>query len=194
MRYTMTFLDKDYQVLTDHLFSNRSVEQAAYLLCRLAKSAGETRLLVRKVIPVTDKEISSQSAVCMNIKQQSFLKAIKAAAIAQECFIFVHSHPTGLLDFSSADDTEEESLFRTAYNRIHGDVIHGSMIFTEPNRTIGRIWLPDGARMPIDLTRTIGRTFRFYFRDRAQDVRTIFLTVRSLLLVRTFSCYSTIFM
>jgi proteasome lid subunit RPN8/RPN11 len=127
MRYTMTFLDKDFQDLTEHLFSNRSVEQAAYLLCRMAKTGEETRLLVRKVIPVPGDEIDSQSATRMNIKQHSFLKAMKAAAMAQECFIFVHSHPPGLLEFSSQDDERSEaSLFRTAYNRIHNDdAVHG---------------------------------------------------------------------
>ena len=170
MRYTMTFMEKDFQILAQHLFSNRDVEQAAYLLCRLAKTAEEIRLLVRRVIPVTNEEISTQSAVSMKIKQQSFLRAIKAAAIAHECFVFVHSHPTGLLDFSAADDIEEESLFRTAYNRICGEVVHGSMIFTGQKRLIGRIWLPDGSRIPIDLVRTIGRVFRFYFRDQKQNI------------------------
>ena len=174
MRYTMTFLDKDFLHLTEHLFSNRSVEQAAYLLCRLAKTDEETRLLVRKVIPVTGVEIDSQSATCMNIKQHSFLKAMKAAAMAQECFIFVHSHPTGLLKFSSQDDAEEAPLFRTAYNRIHNDVVHGSMVFAEPNRLIARVWLADGTTAPIALVRTIGRTFQFFFRNQDQDIRTTF--------------------
>ncbi|MGA3208776.1 MAG: ThiF family adenylyltransferase [Syntrophales bacterium] len=170
----MTFIETDYQILTQHLFSNRSVEQAAYLLCRLAKTDEEIRLLVRKVIPVTNEDICEQSAVHMNINQRSFLRAIKAASIAQECFMFVHSHPTGLLDFSSIDDIEEESLFRTAYNRVHSDAVHGSMIFIEPSSFIGRVWLSDGAKISIDLVRTIGRVFRFYFRNQVQDVRMIF--------------------
>lgn len=174
MQYTMTFMEGDYQILVQHLFQDCSIEQAAYLVCRMARTPEETRLLVRKIIPVEGEEIEEQDAISMNIRQQSFLRAIKEAAIDQACFLFVHSHPTGLLDFSSIDNMEETSLLKTAYNRIRGDVVHGSMVFTEPTRFVGRISLPDGSRIPIDLIRTIGRTFQFYFREQTHDVRTNF--------------------
>lgn len=167
----MTFLGSDYKILTEHLFSNRSVEQAAYLLCGLAKTDAETRLLVRKIIPVIKDDISDQNAISMNIMQRSFLRAIKTAADNRECFFFVHTHPIGISDFSFQDDVQEESLFRTAYNRIHSEAIHGSLIFTKPNDFTGRVWFLDGSKRPIDLVRVIDKVFHFHFKNQFQEVQ-----------------------
>ncbi len=79
MRFTMTFIEEDYEELTAHLFRTPT-EAAAYLLCGIATTPDEVRLLVREVIPVAGEEIDHASEVHMQIQQASFLRAIKAAA------------------------------------------------------------------------------------------------------------------
>ncbi|MEN6489235.1 MAG: Mov34/MPN/PAD-1 family protein, partial [Smithella sp.] len=133
----MTIVERDYESLVGHLFSNADIEQAAYLLCRPVITDSECRLLVRKVIPVASEDIKEQDAVHMKIRPISFLRAMKEANEKEEVFFFVHSHPNRLDHHSPQDDSEEEKLFKTAYIRISVKGVHGSIIFTDKEHPIG---------------------------------------------------------
>lgn len=165
MRYTVTFFEKDYKKLTEHLFTNGPSEQAAYLRCRQSVSEEETRLFVREVILVNPEDIEEQSISGMKIKSSSFLRVMKQADQKKETFIFVHSHPAGIIEHSQQDDKEEKKLFKTAYIRISTNGVHASIVFAGPHEPVGRVWLPDGSTAPLDLIRVIGKTFKFYFRN-----------------------------
>lgn len=161
MRYTLTFLEDDYERLTGHLFPFMQ-ENAAYLLCGLSRSAEECRLLVREVIPVGPDEIDHASPVHMQIRQASYLRSIKMAADRKLCFVFVHSHPPEIPKHSPQDDATEASLFQTAYIRIHRDAaVHGSIVFSTPDEPKGRAWLEDGTTKELACIRVIGKRFRF---------------------------------
>jgi hypothetical protein len=161
MRYTLTFRDEDYGRLTAHFFPFER-ENAAYLLCGISVTAGETRLLVRDVIPVPADDIDHASDRHMQIKQSSYLSAIKAAALQNLSFVFVHSHPPGVLRHSKQDDETEAPLLRTAYCRNHSPIaVHASVVLSSPDHPIGRVWLDDGSIVPMERIRVIGPRFRF---------------------------------
>jgi hypothetical protein len=161
MRYTLTIYEEDYDRLTSHLFPFER-ENAAYLLCGISVAGSETRLLVRDVIPVADKDIDHASDRHMQIRQSSYLSAIKAAADGNLSFVFVHSHPAEFLRHSGQDDNTEAPLFRTAYNRIHTPfATHGSIVLSSPDQPVGRVWLEDGSIQPMERIRVIGSRFRF---------------------------------
>ncbi len=171
MKYTVTFPDYLFDQLTAHLFSDRSIERAAYLLCSLSDSATEKRLLVTEVIPVIDEEIERATRYELVIKQESYRKIIKKANQLNCCFVFVHSHPEHVPNHSHKDDKEELDLFKTAYVRIHNErSIHGSLVFSAPAKPVGRIWLNDGTVAPIDRIRVIGKRFSFYDRDKGSSI------------------------
>lgn len=169
MKYTMTFAERQYEELLDHLWTDRSTERAAYLLCRLSRTETETRLLVRSVWPVLSEDIEEASDVHMRISSGSFLRVMKQADGTSQCFVFVHSHPDQYPHHSHQDDQTERPLFRTAYNRIHHEGVHGSLVFSARNRPVGRIWLADGTIVPIETVRVIGRRFRFYSEGPGTD-------------------------
>lgn len=161
MRYTLTFLEDDYDRLTGHLFPFAE-ENAAFLLCGVSRTPEECRLLVREVIPVTTEEIDHASPVQMQIRQASYLRAIKMAAERNLCFVFVHSHPPDVPRHSPQDDETEAPLFRTAYARIHLEVaVHGSIVLSTPDMPTGRVWLEGGGTAPLECIRVIGKRFRF---------------------------------
>jgi molybdopterin/thiamine biosynthesis adenylyltransferase len=163
MRYTITFGEDHFRELTTHLFADRTTEQAAYLLCSLSSTGSEERLLVRQFIPVMARELEEASDRHLVIPQTSFLPAIKKAAIGNLCFVFVHSHPDGYPSHSPQDDKEEPKLFRTAYNRIHrAKAVHASLVFSSPEKPVGRVWLETGETAEIDRVRVIGKRFLFY--------------------------------
>jgi molybdopterin/thiamine biosynthesis adenylyltransferase len=163
MRYTLSIQESHYEALTAHLFPDRKLERAAYLLCSLSSSPEETRLLVQEVIPVEAEHIDDSSDQHMTIDQPSYLRALKQAARGHQCFVFVHSHPDGYPRHSPEDNKTELPLFRTAYVRIHrADAVHASIVLSDPSRPIGRVWLKDQSTAPIDRIRVIGNRFRFY--------------------------------
>jgi molybdopterin/thiamine biosynthesis adenylyltransferase len=165
MRYSVTLLADQYAALISHLFRDPRRERAAYLICGIAESDAETRLLVRDVLPVDQSEIVDSSAVHMRIAAPSYLRALKRAHISQQCFIFVHSHPPNVARHSLQDDKEEQKLFDTAYNRIRGGGVHASIVFSAPENPVGRVWLDGGAVRPLDVVRVIGDRFRFFYQD-----------------------------
>src|SRR5581483_1476603 len=169
MRFTMTFVQEDYEHLVGHLFRSSS-EEAAYLLCGLSTTSNETRLLVHDVIPVMTEDIDHSSEVHMQIQQASFLRAIKAAAERKLCFAFVHSHPRAVPNHSRQDDQTEKPLFRTAYNRIPSKTaVHSSIVLSSPEKPVGRVWLPDGSYVSMERIRIIGKQFRFVM-DLGEEV------------------------
>jgi molybdopterin/thiamine biosynthesis adenylyltransferase len=163
-RYTLTFLEADFEQLREALNSSPDVENAAYLICRISRSESEVRLLVREVIPVEREHILEASAAHMKIASISFRTAMKRAD-AQKCsFVFVHTHPDGQPNHSGQDDREEAPLFRTAYARIHSETtIHASLVFTGGKISGARVWLSDGTVHPIELIRIVGKRLHFWF-------------------------------
>lgn len=162
MRYSVTFIEKDYNALIAQLFSDRKKERAAYILCRPSISDSETRLLANEILPVEEEEIIESSASHVKIPSKSFVRAMKIANDTKRCFIFVHSHPEAVPQHSQKDDEEEIDLFRTAYNRIATPGVHGSIVISSPQNPQGRIWLENGDIIPISVIRTVGNQFRFF--------------------------------
>jgi hypothetical protein len=163
MRYTLTTLEDDFDRLRQHLFSGRVVERAGYLLCRLSRTATETRLLTREFFPVADSDIKRATAGEMLIDRRSYVDAMQRADRDRSGLIFVHSHPLGPVGHSIQDERELPKLFDACRVRIRHDVLHGSMVFSEEDVFEARVWLPDGTSRPISVIRSIGNRFSFFF-------------------------------
>jgi molybdopterin/thiamine biosynthesis adenylyltransferase len=165
MEYSITFLEKDYTDLLQHLFTDRQKERAAYLLCRISSTSMEDRLLVREIIRVKDEDVEESSETHMKIRSRSFMSAMKRADITKQLFVFVHSHPDGLVNHSKKDDFEEKQLFQTAYIRIKTSGVHASLVLSSPDKPVGRAWLADGTTKSMTVIRVIGERFRFYYNE-----------------------------
>lgn len=170
MRYSLTFREKDYQLLLKHLFSDRTKERAAYLLCRFSVTESETRLLIREVLPVSDEEIIESSSTHMSIKSESYVRAIKKARETKHGFIFVHSHPSGAVDFSTQDEKEELKLFKTVHERVPDSPVHASLVISDPDKLVAKVWLKNGTFEHVSVIRSIGNRFHFYGKGRGKDL------------------------
>lgn len=162
MRYSVTFLEKDYEALEAHLAASGN-EQGAFLICRVAQTESETRLLVRECLSITGDDIIEQSPVHMKIAPRAYVRAMKRANDEKSCLLFVHSHPNGYPDHSGQDDVEESKLFKTAYTRIRTPGVHGSLVLTSQGVSSARVWLADGTTADIDRIRIVGRRVKFWF-------------------------------
>lgn len=166
MRYTLNFREDQYEGLCQHLLGDGSVERAAYLICGVGMGGGETRLLVRDLLPVPDDDVLAASAVHMSIPSHSFMRALKTADRASQSFVFVHSHPIGVPRHSEQDDREEQKLFRTAHMRVGAERPHASVVVSPEAPLHGRVWLRDGSTLPLDRIRVVGNRFRFFLHDQ----------------------------
>lgn len=162
-RYSVTILEEDFLRLRAVLTANGGVENAAYLLCRQAHTPNETRLLVREIIPIDRAHVLEASPAHMKIASPSYRGAMKRADEEGCGFIFVHTHLGGNGAHSSQDDREEALLFRTAYSRIHNDIVHASLVITRGEISSARVWLEDGTTRAIERIRFIGKRFSFWF-------------------------------
>jgi molybdopterin/thiamine biosynthesis adenylyltransferase len=172
MRYTLTFWQPHYEELNTHLFQGaQRPERVAFLLCGIAKTERETRLLVREVVPIEDADLLEQSHQHLSVSAASFMPVMKRADRERACLVFVHSHPDGVTEHSIQDDREEAKLFRAAYNRISTpEAIHGSLVLSSPQLPRARVRLDAGGTRPIDTVRVIGDRFRFYSRPARDHV------------------------
>ncbi len=169
MKYSITFFERELNLLSDHLVGIPNVERAAYLLCRPVDTASQVRLIVREVLPVEDSDILESSSHHMKIAPQSFIRVMKRADETKSCFVFVHSHPDGYPEHTSQDNAEESKLFSTAYIRIRTAGVHGSLIFRQSGISAGRVWFNNGSFAPIERIRVIGKQFRFTFPNRQDE-------------------------
>jgi hypothetical protein len=133
------------------------------------QTTSASTILIREVLPVYNADIESADSASMSIRSRAYLRAIKKAEETHQCFFFVHSHPLGQNDFSTQDNMEERALFRTAHVRIHGDLIHGSIVFSAPDRAVGRVWLQDGTSHRIERIRIIGDRLSFILQEQIAD-------------------------
>lgn len=166
MRYTVTFPEKHYNQLSRHLFNDDSVEQAAIVFCKKSVTTNETRLLVKEIRPITPNEVLEQSPLNIRVPVEVYSRGFQKAAKEGYCFVWVHSHPGGFLEYSEEDDREEPELMRPAYFRVPGQV-HGSLLMNSPDGITGRVWLQDEGRgvfpVQLDTIRVLGAQYRYIF-------------------------------
>lgn len=169
MKYSMTYLEQQYDNLVSHLFSDSSVEQAAYLLCGVSQNEWETRFIVRDVLPIPCEELLEQTWDRLSIPSKSFVPVLQRAAETKHCLFLVHSHPNKYPTFSQYDDEEEQAFFKTAYVRAENG-IHGSLVFNSPNSLFGRIWVEEHSGLstqPLSLIRILGKDYKFITTNNA---------------------------
>lgn len=136
----ITFLQKEYELLQQHLFKDGK-EQAAFILCGLSETPNKTAFLVREVFPVSQEHIIFNSDKRIEYSCDAYESVIKRAANTGQCFFIVHSHFNGYVGFSELDDEQESKLLTCVWNRISNGY-HGSLVFNDASTFEGRVFEP----------------------------------------------------
>lgn len=147
-----------YVSLRSHLLRGRNAdEEAAFLLCGVARRKHGTDLLVREVIPVPPEALLSQHGAGLEIDPVFIARVMKTAKLAGHAIVLCHSHPfsTGSVRFSGIDDRGERELFPRFLDHVAG-VPHATIVFG--NNTIdARVWVPGAtAPRPVDEILVVG--------------------------------------
>lgn len=167
MRYTLTITEQQYAQLGAIVFADPVREGAAYLLCGRSVDDGETRFLVRDVVPVAAEHYLVRERDRLSIASPSYAAVAKRAGERGDALVFVHSHPGEIPDFSAQDDREEQTLMEFFAGRIP-DWVHGGLVLPQNGRPRGRVWTPGGYQR-MERVRVLGTRFRFFDEIRDEE-------------------------
>jgi len=176
MRYTFTILDEHRSALQNILFRDQN-ESAALILCGRAKiidpwtGVTEERFLARDIIEIPESAFTKRTPVGLTWSTTPFYNALKSAEARDFAVAAIHSHPTGLLDFSPDDDVADRELFQIAFNRLVSDRPHLALIMDSSGRIKGRAYESNLEPSELDLIRVIGDRWRYFYENGAQNTR-----------------------
>jgi len=159
MSYTITFLEPIFDALLSAIFAKEGIEGAAYLLCGVSRTESEMRFLVQEMVPVRDEHYLRREPFRLSIASESYVPIAKRARDSGQSILFVHSHPSGLQEFSDQDDLEEPRLMEFFQRRAPSGT-HGAIVVSSRRALTARVWNgPNHVR--VARTRIIGRRFEF---------------------------------
>jgi hypothetical protein len=114
MTWTVAIIERDYDVLHQHLFQGERDEHAAFLYAGLMETTTGRRLLVRRVVPVADADFGPSNR---GAYRQVSARAVARAALECDahglCLLWAHSHPGPVTRSSSALTTSTPTPTRT---------------------------------------------------------------------------------
>ena len=147
--------ERDWRKLRDHLFPGDHDEHGAVLLCGVAQSGGNVRLLVRDVELARDGiEYVAGTRGYRLLTGEFVTRMIRRAKDERLNYLAVHNHGgTTSVSFSRPDLSSHERGYPTLL-QVSGQVVGGLVISDEA--VAGDIWLLDGTRQPLTRTSIIG--------------------------------------
>src|SRR6266508_469173 len=92
---------KDYESLQSSLFTRDAAENAAFALSGFARTERETRVLVRRIVPVPEEAYLIRSRIHLEIAPKFINKVIDHSE-GKLAIMMMHSHPEGLMTEYSA--------------------------------------------------------------------------------------------
>jgi molybdopterin/thiamine biosynthesis adenylyltransferase len=162
--------------LKEFILPESGHERSAYILCSQVKIEADPwtdqpsqRFISHEVVAVGESEIVSSSAQHITWSTQSFVNTLRQAQAKNLTIVLVHSHPSGLLEFSEQDDCNESDLIHLAQNRNGSTTSMLSLIVTPDWQLTGRLWVSPTELHPIDLIQVIGERIRLYYPERGLD-------------------------
>mgnify|MGYP000867281297 CR=1 FL=1 len=127
------------------LLSDRSREQACFLLCRQAIADDETLLLVVKVLALDATDLTVHRPDQLSVSPTAMLRIARLAQKEDAAVCMVHTHPGSLDDvaFSRADDIGNLRTFQFFHRMVPGQ-LHSCLVWSgNLEHTAGRIYQCD---------------------------------------------------
>jgi molybdopterin/thiamine biosynthesis adenylyltransferase len=177
--YSLTLRDEHARQLRDHLVRPDGREHAAYILCNRADvkldpwdRQAHVKYACVKVLPVPDDQVIESRANLITWQTASFVAALKTAAANGQVVGVVHSHPSGVTQFSAQDDANEPDLVQLAVNRNGEGTQMLSLILTADGQFRGRVWLLPTKRghEKLRVIRVLGERIALHYAGRGREL------------------------
>lgn len=156
MTSSLTLTEAQHAELKRNLFPGDGYESAAILLCRFNGPTNE-RLIVNKVINVPDEMCAKRTHKFISWSGQYIEDAIDQAEQHADAILLIHSHPGGMLAFSTVDDESDASTIPSLFSAIEVDGFHhGSAIMTPDGSMKVRLYRSSGEVKSINRITRVG--------------------------------------
>lgn len=157
---TLSMTQREHKQLQQHLFPGDGKETAAVLVC--ARVPGKRqRLLVRHVIYVPYAACSRRDEVSITWPSEYIEQGIDLAERRKLTLILIHSHPSGMPQFSPIDDGSDREIIPCIFAACGS--LHGSAVMLPNGFIFGRIYTPEMEISLIDLVSVIGMDLHFFW-------------------------------
>lgn len=172
-RSTLVIAGGVHRRLQSHLLPEDGLEAAAILLCTQMKIEG-LKLLVKDVILVPHDECdrASDRLVWPGARLE---EAIDRAETEGLSLILMHSHPSGMFEFSAADDASDQQVISAVaaglYCGAEDDRVHGTAIMVPGGATKARIYDHTMNERSIDLVAVYGDDISFFWASDRKPMR-----------------------
>ncbi len=138
MTYKLAITGKHHAHLVDHLLPGDGLEAAAILLC---SKSSDRRLLVKCVLPILHSNCKVRLPDQITWPGTAIEEAIDKAELEGLSIVLIHSHPGGMLDFSSIDDESDRRVIPSLFEgAVSPSTPHGSAIMTPDGAILARIY------------------------------------------------------
>lgn len=170
MRATLTLTEQQHLRLQRHLFPGDGKEAAAILFCGRAMGAHTHRLLVREVHPIPYSECSVRTPVQLTWGTDFIVPLLDRAEREGWTVAKVHSHPTGIPEFSETDTIGDLQLLPAIRDWVEAyDRLHGSVVMLPSGAMFGRYLNQDEAFASFDAIQCVGDDVRRWATGAALD-------------------------
>jgi molybdopterin/thiamine biosynthesis adenylyltransferase len=174
-QFTLRMLDEQLSKVFALLCQDDN-EAAAIAICGRSfvpdpwSGEGEERFIVREIIEVPASAYEARSPVAFTWSTTPFYNALKLAEEKDFAVAVFHSHPQGMMEFSSADDIAEKELFEIAFNRLESRRPHLSVIMDRNKSLAARAYGPDLKPQAVATIAVIGERWNLISTNEARAV------------------------
>jgi molybdopterin/thiamine biosynthesis adenylyltransferase len=164
-RYTFTLQEEHSAALQATLLRDGR-EYGALLLCGRSRLVDpwtgeiEERALVRELVEVPESAFLSRTPVSLSWSTTPLFNLAKKAMERDSAICIAHSHPTGGLFFSPADDEADAESCEIIFNRLESSRPHFTMVMDNKGEFVVRAFEADLKPREVDLVRVIGKRLR----------------------------------
>lgn len=150
MNYSMRML-AIHRCQMRNLLSDKTREQACFLVCSVAQGTDETTLLVREVLALHSHDLHIHAPDQLSVAPQAMLRAARRAQALNGAICMVHTHPMceGSVEFSSADNHGNIRTFEFFERMLPGQ-LNSCLVWDGPLECVaGRVYHSPTSWSPI---------------------------------------------
>ncbi len=136
--FSIVFSTQDFEEIRSALFTKDELENAVFVICGFTSNGDETRLFVRRLMPVPPEAYKIRTGYHLEIFP-FFINKVIDAAEGKFAIGAIHSHPGALSPEYSVSDNYGESRLFTVFSDLLPSLPHASLLFS-PRMVMGRFW------------------------------------------------------
>lgn len=164
MQVKLRLSGEQYRDLRAHLLPGDGLEAVAVALC--GRRAGKTShcLMVHELVPIPYDECQrAPDRVTWSTKR---LRPLLEKAMRRDMAILrIHSHPSGLAEFSELDDESDRDLFGSVFGWTDTDGPHASAVMLPGGRIFARAITKGVVFEPMTSIAVAGDDLKFFFAE-----------------------------